>query len=176
MHTNLGLFHPLALGLSHFIYGQPLDPMGIHFFNCTHGGEIMVSHDAMWDAFASIMKKFVFMLHVNKPTFFCLLPSNLHANGLTLCFQLMVFACWLMSSLLTPFVWTWFCMLHYFGGWPQWWQFKQRKDFIEITIQQTCFSLLPLRYSGVYINKSIIFFIIVLIWHELQSPLEAFLF
>lgn len=116
------------------------------------------------------------MLRVNKPTFFCLLPSNLHANGLTQCFRLMVSTFWLMSSFLTPFMWTWFCMLHYFGGWSQWWQFRQKKDFIEIVTLQICFPFLPLRYSGVYINKSRIFFIVVLIWHELQRPLEAFLF
>jgi hypothetical protein len=60
MHTNLGFFHPLALGLSHCIHGQPLDPMGIYFFHCIHHGERTVSHDAMWDAFASIMKNVCF--------------------------------------------------------------------------------------------------------------------
>ncbi len=54
--------------------------------------------------------------------------------------------------------------------------FMQRKDFIKIGTLQTCFSFLPLRYLGVYINKLIIFFIVVLIWHELQRPLETFFF
>ncbi len=48
--------HPLALGLSHCIYGQPLDPMGIHLICCTHGGERTASHDIVWDAFAFITK------------------------------------------------------------------------------------------------------------------------
>jgi hypothetical protein len=117
IHTKLGLLHLLALGLSHCIYGQPLDPMGIHLFRYIHGGERMVSHDAMWDAFTSIVKDVCFhVAHI-------LLPPTLQfdANRLTLCFQLMVFACWLMSSLLIPFEWTWFCTLHYFEGWSQWW-------------------------------------------------------
>ncbi len=60
MHTKLGFLHLLALGLSHYIYGQLLDPMGIHFFHCAHSGERTVSHDATWDAFASIMKDVCF--------------------------------------------------------------------------------------------------------------------
>jgi hypothetical protein len=32
LRTKLGLFHLLILGVSHCIYNQPLDPMGIHFF------------------------------------------------------------------------------------------------------------------------------------------------
>jgi hypothetical protein len=54
MHTNLGLPHPLALGLSHCIYGQPLNPARIHLFHCAHGEERMASHGAMWDTFASM--------------------------------------------------------------------------------------------------------------------------
>jgi hypothetical protein len=56
MCTKLGLPHPLAFGLSHYIYGQPLDPMGIHLLCCVHGGEKITSHNVVWDAFASIMK------------------------------------------------------------------------------------------------------------------------
>jgi len=55
MRTNLGLPHPLALGLSHCIYGQPLDPIEIHLFRCAHGEESMASHGAVWDTFASIV-------------------------------------------------------------------------------------------------------------------------
>jgi hypothetical protein len=43
----LGLPHPLALGLSHCICGQPLDPMRIHLLSCAHGGERTVSHDVI---------------------------------------------------------------------------------------------------------------------------------
>jgi hypothetical protein len=41
--------------------------------------------------------------------FFCLLPFNPRVSGLTLCFWLMVFAHWPMSSLLTPLEWMVFC-------------------------------------------------------------------
>jgi len=56
MCTKLGLPHMLTFGLSHYIYGQPLDLMGIHLFCCTHGGEKMTSHNIIWHAFVSIMK------------------------------------------------------------------------------------------------------------------------
>jgi hypothetical protein len=50
----LGLPYPLALGLTHCIYGQPLNPMGIHLLHYAHGGERITSHDVVWDAFVSI--------------------------------------------------------------------------------------------------------------------------
>jgi hypothetical protein len=56
MRTQLGLPHSLALRLSHYICGQPLASMGIHLFRCVHGKEKATSHDAMWDAFASIVR------------------------------------------------------------------------------------------------------------------------
>jgi hypothetical protein len=56
MCTKLGLPHMLTFGLSHYIYGQPLDLMGIHLFCCAHGGEKTTSHNVIWDAFVSITK------------------------------------------------------------------------------------------------------------------------
>jgi len=50
------------------------------------------------------------------PQFFHLPPSSPLANKLTLCFQLMAFACWLMSSLFIPFGLIWFHALHCFEG------------------------------------------------------------
>jgi hypothetical protein len=52
MCTKLGLPHLLALGLSHYIDYQSLNPMGIHLLCCTHGKEKTTSHDVMWNAFA----------------------------------------------------------------------------------------------------------------------------
>lgn len=46
------------------------------------------------------------------------------------------------------------------------WRFIKKKDFIEIGILKTCFSLLPLMFLGVYINKPANVFIVVLTWHE----------
>jgi hypothetical protein len=37
--------HPLVLGVSHYICSQLLDPMEIHLFHCTHGGERMALRD-----------------------------------------------------------------------------------------------------------------------------------
>jgi len=56
LHIRLGLPHPLALGLSHHICDQPLDPMQMHLFYCAHGGERMISYDVVHDAFISIVK------------------------------------------------------------------------------------------------------------------------
>jgi hypothetical protein len=78
MHTKLGFLHPLALGLSHYIYGQPLDPMGIHFFHCIHGWERTVSHDAMWDAFAFIMKDVCFHVACEQTHIF--FPPNIQSS------------------------------------------------------------------------------------------------
>jgi hypothetical protein len=116
------------------------------------------------------------MLHVSKPTFFHFLPSSLHTNQSTLCFWLMTFAYWSMSSLLTPFEWTWFCVLHCFedshnnGG-------SSKKKILSKSIPcKTCLSFSWLSFLGVYINKLIIFFIIMLAWHELQKAPKALLF
>jgi len=56
MQIKLGFPHSLALGLTHCIYGQLLNPMEIHLFYCTHGGERTTSHDVVWDLFASIAR------------------------------------------------------------------------------------------------------------------------
>ncbi len=116
MRTGLGLPHPWALGLSHYICGQLLKPWGFTFFIVLMMGrddglwegmmgygkgwwvmgrddglwEGMMSHNAMWDAFASIMKDVVEQTRVlSSPT------SNPHVDGLiTFCFRLMAFAHW----------------------------------------------------------------------------------
>jgi len=73
LHIQLGLHHPLALGLSYCICGQPLDAMRIHFFHCAHGGERIVSHDVMQDAFASIAKDVGFHV-LHEQTHILMLP------------------------------------------------------------------------------------------------------
>jgi hypothetical protein len=56
LHTKLGLSHSLAFGAIHCICGQPLDPTGTHLLCFSHGGEWIASHDAIRDAFASIVR------------------------------------------------------------------------------------------------------------------------
>jgi hypothetical protein len=85
----------------------------------------------------------------------------------------MTFAYWLMLSLLTPFEWIWFCVLYCFEDGHNNWGSSKKKDFIKINTLQTCLSFSLLRSLGVYINKLIIFFIIMLAWHELQKALEV---
>jgi hypothetical protein len=53
---SVGLPHPLAHGLSHYICDQPLDLMGMHLLHCAHGGEKTISYDVVYDAFMSIVK------------------------------------------------------------------------------------------------------------------------
>jgi hypothetical protein len=51
-----------------------------------------------------------------------------------------------------------------FRGWPQQWQLKQKKDFIKINSLQTCFILLIIEvFLGVYMNKLIFFFFIIML-------------
>jgi hypothetical protein len=47
LQTKLNLPHPLALGLTHCIYAQPLNPIGIHLLCCAHGEKKTTSHDAI---------------------------------------------------------------------------------------------------------------------------------
>jgi hypothetical protein len=44
--NKLGISHLLVLGVSHCIYSQPLDPMGIHLLCYAHGEERLISHDS----------------------------------------------------------------------------------------------------------------------------------
>jgi len=97
------------------------------------------------------------MLCVSRPTFFHFLPPNPHTSQSTLCF-------WLMTLILCVAL---------FWGWPQQWWLKQKKDSMKINTLQTCLFFSLLRFLGVYINKLIIFFIIMLAWHELQKALEV---
>jgi hypothetical protein len=55
--TKLGLPYLVDINLAHSIYGHPIDPMGIYFFQSSHGGEHIAFHDIVWDAFVFITKK-----------------------------------------------------------------------------------------------------------------------
>ncbi len=73
--TKLGLSHPLVLGLTHYICGHPLNPMGIHLLHCTHGGEKTTSHNVIRDAFMSIVRDVRFHIlqeqtHILRPPSF----------------------------------------------------------------------------------------------------------
>ncbi len=75
LHIWLVLPHPLALGLSHCIHVQVLDLMGIQLFHYAHGGERMISHDVVSNAFAFIVKDVRFHVlceqtHVHSPLLF----------------------------------------------------------------------------------------------------------
>jgi len=92
----------MAEGLAHCICGHPINLMGIHFLQCSHGREHIISHDAIRYAFVSIVKKLGFMLPMNKYQHFC--PCfNLCDDVLTLFYPYMGFTFQLMLSLLIPF-------------------------------------------------------------------------
>jgi hypothetical protein len=56
LHIKLGFFHLLVFGVSHCICNQPLDPMEIHLFHCTHGEDRTTLHDFVRDAFAAMVR------------------------------------------------------------------------------------------------------------------------
>jgi len=86
LQTKLTLPHPLDLGMTHYIYGQPLNPMGIYLLCCAHGGERITSHDVIYDAFASILIDVRFHVLQEQTMFFCHLHLlfNFFVDGSTL--------------------------------------------------------------------------------------------
>ncbi len=116
LRTKLGLSHPLVLEESHCIYNQPLDLIGIHLLHCTHVGARMVLHDIVRNVFTTIAKNATFHISQNKTHVLSPMPCNFHVVKLTLCYQLMVFACWQMLSLLISFKLIWFCGLLFLMG------------------------------------------------------------
>ncbi len=45
--TKLDISYPLVLEVSHRIYSQPLDLMGIYLFHCTHARARMILHNVV---------------------------------------------------------------------------------------------------------------------------------
>jgi hypothetical protein len=64
---KLGLSHPLVLGVSHYIYSQHLNLMGIHFLHRAHGGERMALHDVVGNVFVAIAKNARFHVSRKQP-------------------------------------------------------------------------------------------------------------
>ncbi len=67
--------HPLVIGLTHSIYGQSLDPMGIHVVHCAHGEKRTTSSGVIQDALHPLQKMQSLMFfqkqtHVLSPPFF----------------------------------------------------------------------------------------------------------
>jgi hypothetical protein len=73
--TRLDLLHPLILELIHYICDYPLDLVGTHLFPCSHGGEWITFHDAIWNAFIYITKDMRF--HVSCKQTHVLIESSL---------------------------------------------------------------------------------------------------
>jgi hypothetical protein len=95
----------MVKSLAHCICGHPIDLMRIHFLYCFHGREHIIFHDAIQDAFVSIVKKLGFMFPMSRHMFcqhFC--PCfNLCDDVLTLFYPYMGFTFQLMLSLPIPF-------------------------------------------------------------------------
>jgi hypothetical protein len=94
LHTRLGLFHPLVLRVSHYICSQLLNPMGIHIFRCTHGGESMALHVVVRDVFMVIAKDGGFQISQKQTHVLPPLPYNFCIVELTLCYYSMVSTHW----------------------------------------------------------------------------------
>ncbi len=132
LQTRLNLPHPLALGLTHCICGQSLDPMGIHLFCYTYGGENILFHYVVRDVFVSITRDTRFNV-LWEQTHVLLLPFfSIFINRSTLLCWLMAFTHW----------WCHHCQPHSskfgitsgFFSWGDCNIFKWRKDFIMIVI------------------------------------------
>jgi hypothetical protein len=53
---HISFSHPLVLGVSHSIYSQSLDPMGIHLLCCTYGVEKTTLYNVVRNVFVAIMR------------------------------------------------------------------------------------------------------------------------
>ncbi len=60
--TELGLPHPMIIGLTHYICGQSLNLMGVHLLQCSHGNECTTFHDVVQNTFISIVKNVKFCI------------------------------------------------------------------------------------------------------------------
>jgi hypothetical protein len=86
LRTKLGLSHPSILSVSHCICSQLLNPMGIHIFCYTHGGEKMALHVVGQHVFMVIAKDVGFQ--ISQEQTHVLLPPTLQLSHcqLTLCY------------------------------------------------------------------------------------------
>ncbi len=132
MRTKLGVPHLLIFGLSHYIYGQPLDLMGIHLFCFAHGGEKMTSHNVIWDAFVSITKDVGFHGAREQTHIILLLAilSSCQQVDIVLSVDgIRMFANVIIENLTEVDLVSCATLCH---GWLRWRWLKQKKDFIKI--------------------------------------------
>jgi hypothetical protein len=118
LQTKLSLPHPLTLGLTHCICDHPLDPKGIHFFCCAHGGERTVLHESFKMLSRPLRKMPIFMFCEIKSMFSHNFLFKLFIEGSTLFYRLMTSTHWSMLSLLTSLEQTWYDKWLFFVGWP----------------------------------------------------------
>jgi hypothetical protein len=109
MHTKLGLSHSFGLQVVTLHVWPTSRPCGdspsVRFMVRRRRHPLHPSWEML-----------IRMLCASKLTFFHLPPSIPIANKLTLCFRLMAFTHWPMSSLLIPLELTWVHTLHCFGS------------------------------------------------------------
>jgi len=94
---ELGLPHPIIIGLTHYICGQSLSLMGIHLLQYFHGKECTTFHDVVWNTFFILLKmsNFIFFVNIHIFSQFIRPHFNSH-NLLTLYYSHMGSALWLM--------------------------------------------------------------------------------
>ncbi|CAM6103290.1 unnamed protein product [Calypogeia fissa] len=54
LRVRLGLPHPGLLRQPSYVCGHPLDPVGTHILQCSHGSERTATHDDLRDVLAAI--------------------------------------------------------------------------------------------------------------------------
>jgi hypothetical protein len=91
LHLNIvyhvSLLHHIVCGLSCCIYKQLIKSMGIYLFPCSHRGECIITHNIVWNVFASIVRQVnvSFMFCENKHMFSCYLLYSFCIDGWVLC-------------------------------------------------------------------------------------------
>lgn len=88
-HVSL---HPIVCGLSRYICKQLIKSMGIYLFPCSHRGQCIITHNIVWNVFASIVREVNvnFMFCESKHMSSCYLPSSFCIDGQVLCSPQMV--------------------------------------------------------------------------------------
>ncbi len=99
-----------------------MEALETHLFCCTHGGERIIFHDTIQDAFCFHCEKhMVSCFNVSKLMSFHCFPFKKFVDKLTSCYLLMAPTPWMMLSLSIPFESIWIHVLFYFARSLQQW-------------------------------------------------------
>jgi len=78
LRMQLGLPHPLIMGIFRCVCTHPINFMGIDLFRCAHGNEHIKTHDGIHNIFAAITQNASF--HMGREQLHALLPTTFNAS------------------------------------------------------------------------------------------------